>query len=154
MTRTWMPREQWDALVRGEGCVLCETIAQNAEDDFAFPVAELSVSRLRLAKNQYILGYCTLINKRHVCELHDLTPDERHQFSDDLARASQAIAKAFDAIKINLLLLGNSTPHLHAHIIPRYFNDPEPNRPIEPWAETRYLDDYSELLRKLRAALE
>jgi diadenosine tetraphosphate (Ap4A) HIT family hydrolase len=29
-------------------------------------------------------------------------------------------------------ILGNAIPHLHVHIIPRYFTDSAPQRPIDP----------------------
>jgi diadenosine tetraphosphate (Ap4A) HIT family hydrolase len=157
MTKTWMERERWDALVRGEDCVLCHAVATlaaaDAEDDYGFTVMEMSAGVLRLQKNQYVSGYTTLISKRHVCEIYEFTPAERVEFIADLARASQAITQAFGALKINLQILGNSTPHLHAHIIPRYYGDPKPDGPIDPWSEKRLLDDYSEPLRLIRAAL-
>jgi hypothetical protein len=28
----WMPREKWDALVRGEGCPLCVEVASSGAD--------------------------------------------------------------------------------------------------------------------------
>jgi diadenosine tetraphosphate (Ap4A) HIT family hydrolase len=157
MTKTWMSRERWDALVRGEDCLLCEVAATltapDAEDDYGFTIAEMSAGILRLQKNQYVAGYTTLISKRHVCEIYEFTPAERVEFFADLARASHAITQAYDALKINLSILGNSTPHLHAHIIPRYYGDPSPDAPIDPWTEKRYLADYTEPLRLIRAAL-
>ncbi len=31
--RTWMPRERWDALVRGEGCPFCPAVAATEPAD-------------------------------------------------------------------------------------------------------------------------
>ena len=36
----------------------------------------------------------------------------------------------FAAIKINYNVLGNSVPHLHTHIVPRYADDPRPGWPF------------------------
>jgi diadenosine tetraphosphate (Ap4A) HIT family hydrolase len=33
-------------------------------------------------------------------------------------------------VKLNYNLLGNSVPHLHTHIVPRYANDPRPGWPF------------------------
>jgi diadenosine tetraphosphate (Ap4A) HIT family hydrolase len=33
---------------------------------------------------------------------------------------------------MNYNILGNGVPHLHVHIIPRYFTDSAPHRPIDP----------------------
>ena len=64
-----MSRGQWDALVRGEGCPACaESISERANEHGYF-VADLDLSRLRLAANQYVNGYCALLScKKHVRE--------------------------------------------------------------------------------------
>ena len=73
MADQWMPREQWDALVRGEGCPLCAAVAaEQPADEYGYTVADLSLSRLRLAANQFVPGYCVLICARHVREPYDL----------------------------------------------------------------------------------
>ncbi|MFL5929545.1 MAG: HIT domain-containing protein [Gaiellaceae bacterium] len=36
---------------------------------------------------------------------------------------------AHDPAKLNLQILGNAVPHLHTHVVPRYLDDPEPERP-------------------------
>ena len=33
-------------------------------------------------------------------------------------------------VKMNCNLLGNSVPHLHTHIVPRYEDDPKPGWPF------------------------
>jgi diadenosine tetraphosphate (Ap4A) HIT family hydrolase len=33
---------------------------------------------------------------------------------------------------MNYQLLGNSVPHLHVHLVPRYLDDPAPGKPL-PW---------------------
>ena len=66
---TWMPRERWDALVRGEDCPLCATVrSTGATDEHGYTIADLQLSRLRLASNQFVPGYCVLI-----CTRADLT---------------------------------------------------------------------------------
>ena len=40
----------------------------------------------------------------------------------------------FDPVKLNYLTLGNTVPHLHTHVLPRYLDDPAPGGPI-PWEE-------------------
>ena len=129
----WAPLEEWDALVRGDGCPLCGAVASDAvADDYGHTVADLRLSRLRLASNQSSPGYCVLICGRHVCEPHELTADERERFFADLCDAGRAIATVFGAFKMNYQLLGNLVPHLHAHITPRYHGDPVPGGPISP----------------------
>jgi diadenosine tetraphosphate (Ap4A) HIT family hydrolase len=152
----WMPRERWDALVRGEDCPLCAE-CRSAEEENAegFTVARLRLSQVRLQRNQYVAGYAVLICARHVVEPHELAPDERDAFFDDLARAGRALARVFAPIKLNYQMLGNLVPHLHAHVVPRYYGDPAPGRPIDPGARAVALApaEYAERVRRLREAL-
>jgi diadenosine tetraphosphate (Ap4A) HIT family hydrolase len=41
----------------------------------------------------------------------------------------RGVQQVFNPAKLNVLMLGNSVPHLHAHIVPRYLDDPDPARP-------------------------
>jgi hypothetical protein len=43
----WMPRERWDALVRGENCVFCAQLAR--DDDFDGYGLSLRISRLHVS---------------------------------------------------------------------------------------------------------
>jgi diadenosine tetraphosphate (Ap4A) HIT family hydrolase len=129
----WMPRERWDALVRGEDCPLCAEIASDATaNEHGSAVVDLTVSRLRLAKNHWVPGYCVLISASHVREPYELGPNERAAFFDDLMRAGRAIERVYRPIKMNFQILGNAVPHLHCHIVPRHHGDPAPNRPLDP----------------------
>lgn len=133
MATEWMPRRAWDALVRGVGCPLCEEIAAtDLENAYGTTIADLRVSRLRLSSNQWVPGYCVLIAKTHVREPHELPHDERIAFFEDLMQASAAIEREVGADKMNLQILGNSVPHLHAHLVPRFYGDPAPGRPLDP----------------------
>jgi len=133
LTREWMPRDEWDALVRGEGCPLCEEIsATSPENAYGTTVVDLRVSRLRLPRNQWIPGYCVFIAKTHVREPHELPREERTAFFEDLTQASGAIEQVVHAATMNLQILGNCVPHLHAHVTPRFYGDPAPGRPLDP----------------------
>ena len=52
-------------------------------------------------------------------------------FMADLQIASKALKKVTGAVKINYELRGNTMPHLHMHLFPRYIDDPFPSAPIE-----------------------
>ena len=152
----WMARNRWDALVRGEGCPLCTEIdATDAANEYGYTVSDLQHSRLRLVRNQFVPGYCVLICARHVIEPYHLEPEERTLFVDDLMRAAQALDRVFTPIKMNYQVLGNAVPHLHAHLIPRYYGDPAPSRPLDPGLQTVILtsEEYAEHARRIRAVL-
>ena len=59
-------------------------------------------------------------------------------------------------VKMNYNLLGNSLPHLHTHVVPRYADDPKPGWPF-PFPEVDPRDLPEDELRRdvdaLRAAL-
>jgi diadenosine tetraphosphate (Ap4A) HIT family hydrolase len=153
-----MPRERWDALVRGEGCPLCgAVVATEASDAFGTTIADLGLGRLRLAANQFSPGYCVLICTRHVREPYDLTDAERARFFDDMMRAARALERVYAPTKMNFEILGNAVPHLHCHIVPRYYGDPAPERPLrlDLPEHTRLLpaEEYAEWAGRIRAAL-
>ena len=151
-----MPRERWDALVRGEGCPLCAALASDAErDDYGLTIAELPSGRLRLAAEQYVRGYSVLIAHRHVREPYEVSDGEAAQFFADLMRAGRALERVLSPAKMNFEILGNEVPHLHCHLLPRYYGDPAPGRPIDPWAETVRLpdDEQARLADAIREAL-
>ncbi len=139
----WMPRERWDALVRGENCPLCTAIiSKDREDDYGYTIADLRLSRLRLTANQSVAGYCVLICQRHVREPYELTPAEQSDFFRDMMDVGQALERVVEAVKMNFEILGNAIPHLHCHIKPRYYGDPAPGRPINPDDNVRLLDPH------------
>ncbi len=151
-----MPRPRWDALVRGQSCPLCaELRAPDDANEHGYPVAELDLSRLRLAANQAVAGYCVLICKQHVREPFELGRQERTLYFEDLMRAGRAIETVFGSIKLNFQMLGNLVPHLHTHITPRYYGDPAPGRPLDPSHQVHLLgaDHARERAELLRAAL-
>jgi diadenosine tetraphosphate (Ap4A) HIT family hydrolase len=128
-----MPRSQWDAWVRGEGCPLCRDLASNVRaNEYRYTVADLAASQLWLSVNQSVPGYCVLVCTKHVREPYDLAQNERMAFFEDMMRAAQALESVFHAVKMNFEILGNAVPHLHCHIKPRYYGDPAPGKPIHP----------------------
>jgi diadenosine tetraphosphate (Ap4A) HIT family hydrolase len=55
----------------------------------------------------------------------------------EMAEVAHALARAFDPRKLNCESLGNGTPHLHWHLIPRYATDPHPRGPV--WEDLAFL---------------
>lgn len=152
----WMPRDQWDALVTGEGCLACAEVASNEPvNEHGFCVADLDMSRLRLAANQFVTGYCVLLCHRHVREPYELSMQDRALFFEDMMRVGQALEMVFKPLKMNFNILGNAVPHLHVHILPRYYGDAAPHRPIDPNADRVLLGpgEYNRRIDLIRNAL-
>ncbi len=155
-SQEWMPREQWDALVRGQGCPACtEVTSGEPANEHGFFVADLDFSRLRLAANQFVTGYCVLLCHRHVREPYELSQQERSMFFEDMMRVGRARERVFDPMKMNFTILGNAVPHLHSHILPRYHGDPAPHHPIDPNADQVLLgpEEYKQRVDRIRSAL-
>lgn len=75
-------------------------------------------------------GYTIVIWRgRHVAEPTELSPDEASGYFGEVLRVARAIEAHYRPIKLNLEMLGNSLPHLHTHVIPRYVNDGSPGHP-------------------------
>lgn len=77
----WMPREQWEALWRGEGCSLCEAVAApDLLDATGLTVIDLPTGRLRLSRYPDTPGHCIFICRQHVCEPYYLPAAEQADF--------------------------------------------------------------------------
>jgi len=155
--RDWMPRDRWDALVRGEDCPACAEVTGIGRDNSeGYFVTDLSVSRLRLQREQHVPGWCVLLLRRHAREPHELPEAERIAFSEDMVRVGRALEQVYTALKINYSILGNIVPHLHAHIQPRYYGDPYPGGPVRPapgQAVALSADEAREQILRIRASL-
>ncbi len=97
---------------------------------------ESRVSVAKLNPDQAFEGYTFLTLKWHEEELYKLADKDRKQFLEDMSLVANALSKAFKPDKMNYELLGNSMPHLHWHLVPRYTSDPMWGRPI--WAGNRH----------------
>src|SRR5688572_12241211 len=69
-------------------------------------------------------GFCRVIWGAHVAEMTDLSGGERNHFMRVVFALEEALRAQLRPVKINLASLGNVTPHLHWHVIPRFGDDP------------------------------
>ena len=111
-------------------CLICERIAQIKKRENPYFVAELTTGYIVLGDFQFYKGYTLFLSKDHVSELSQLKRQVKTVFLKEMAQAAEAVYKAFKPLKLNYELLGNSDPHLHWHLFPRYKNDPSPNKPV------------------------
>jgi diadenosine tetraphosphate (Ap4A) HIT family hydrolase len=76
-------------------------------------------------------GYSIVIWRgRHVAEPTELSADEAAQYWQELLEAGRRIEQRLQPVKLNYDILGNSLPHLHTHVVPRYADDPKPGWPF------------------------
>jgi diadenosine tetraphosphate (Ap4A) HIT family hydrolase len=104
-------------------CAICERIARRESSPFF--IHDFRNSILVVGDHQFHRGYCVLLYKQHVREMHELSRDAQRQLFEELMAATSAIAKAFAPWKMNHACFGNQVPHLHWHIVPRYESDPD-----------------------------
>ena len=77
-------------------------------------------------------GFCRVIWNEHIKEMSDLVATDRQLFMDAVFQVEAVLRASLLPEKINLASLGNMTPHLHWHVIPRFTNDVAYPKPI--WA--------------------
>ena len=83
---------------------------------------------------QVLRGYCLLLPDPVVPHLNALPLDGQAAFLADLARLGQAVLELTGAARINYAMFGNLEPALHAHVHPRFADEPEALRSAHPWA--------------------
>ena len=75
--------------------------------------------------NQYYLGRCKVVLKRHIEDLTEIENNEREELFLILKNLRKIINESFGANLINYTSAGNITQHLHIHFIPRYNHEVE-----------------------------
>jgi diadenosine tetraphosphate (Ap4A) HIT family hydrolase len=107
--------------------------AQGRPDETEFGVrifaGELSDAYLQKADVQR--GYTIVVWRgRHVAEPTELTAAEASAYWLEVVTVGHALEEHLQPVKMNYDLLGNSLPHLHTHVLPRYADDPRPGWPF------------------------
>lgn len=116
--------QQWDN-AKVAGCELCaqvggELIWQNDQ------------LRVVLVDDKLFAGFTRVIWQEHVVEMTDLAPEQRSALMKTVCLVETIQREVLKPTKINLASLGNMTPHLHWHVIPRFEQDA--NFPNPVWA--------------------
>ncbi|MGH8750124.1 MAG: HIT family protein [Burkholderiales bacterium] len=75
-------------------------------------------------------GFCRVVWNAHVKEVTDLSETERLHLMRVVLAVETALRQLLAPDKINLASLGNMTPHLHWHVIPRFHDDPHYPNPV------------------------
>jgi diadenosine tetraphosphate (Ap4A) HIT family hydrolase len=97
-------------------------------------VARLYSGWAVFGERQFVRGYLLLLPDPVVANLNSLDAHARGAFLTDMTRLGDALLKVTAALRINYAMFGNQEPALHAHVIPRYPDEPEALRAAHPWA--------------------
>ncbi len=126
-------------------CELCRP-------DLGEVIIKTALFRVVLVDDANYPGYCRLIWNGHAREMTDLSKVNLATMWQALSKLEDVVRKVMRPDKINLASLGNATPHLHWHVIPRYQDDA--NFPDSIWASTdrqsKNVEERRALLPKLR----
>lgn len=96
-------------------------------------------------------GYVCLVSKQHVREPFELSEDDRRTWWDTVDRVADALNSTLRPHKLNYEIHGNTIPHLHLHLFPRWRGDRFAGRPID-WRDkaARSEDDRRAIVEGLR----
>jgi diadenosine tetraphosphate (Ap4A) HIT family hydrolase len=99
-----------------QDCIFCDTPGGEViwQDDFC---------RVVLVDDENYIGFCRVILNHHVKEMTDLDSESRARLMHVVFTIELVLRDVLKPEKINLASLGNKTPHLHWHVIPRFTTD-------------------------------
>jgi diadenosine tetraphosphate (Ap4A) HIT family hydrolase len=126
MTRTWA--EDWEARKQGVGCWFCGDRSYFGKPFYAGGAGDAYLERQGVARGHAVVVF----RDRHVADFTSLTAEEVAAYWRDIHAVARMIERVFAPCHMNYLLLGNTVPHLHVHVLPRYLDDPAPGKPL-PW---------------------
>lgn len=109
----------------GESCDLCH-------GDGGLLVFQHDRYRVVLVDEAAYPGFCRVIWQEHIQEMTDLAPSDRAMLMSAVWTVESTVREVMQPHKMNLASLGNMTPHLHWHVIPRHIDDAHFPSPI--WA--------------------
>lgn len=82
---------------------------------------------------QMVRGYSLVLPDPVVPDLNALDDAARATFLADVTHLGDALLEITNASRINYGILGNLEPALHAHVFPRYADEPEAYRTRPIW---------------------
>lgn len=143
-------------------CGICERIQKIQAGENPYFVRELNTGYVVIGDHQRIKGYSLFLCKECKEELHLLEPAFRDAFLHEMAIVAEAVYKAFEADKLNYMLLGaGANRHMHWHFYPRRPGDtPKPGPVFQLGSELlddRFLptpEELEELKGRLNAELD
>ncbi|MFC7342119.1 HIT family protein [Saccharopolyspora griseoalba] len=128
MTSGWPP--DWTDRISGASCEMCRS-QRNDEDQYGIRIHATEHTDAVLQRAAIQPGYTLVIWRgRHVVEPFELTDAEASAYWRDVLTVARALNAFYQPLKMNYETLGNTVPHLHTHLLPRYTEDPAPGRPF------------------------
>jgi diadenosine tetraphosphate (Ap4A) HIT family hydrolase len=96
-------------------------------------ICRVSSGWVVMGDGQFLKGYSLLLPDPVVPDLNALESESRMRFLYEMSAVGDALLEVTGAYRINYFILGNTEPALHAHIQPRYLDEPDEYRVIPAW---------------------
>ena len=136
-----------------EGCPHCVRLLKSKSGELFNQIWETPQVVVIAGDHQYFPGYCVVIAKTHIREMHHLESSLAARLFSDVLAVGRTIEAAYNSHKINYVSLGNVDEHLHWHVMPRYTDDPD--HKDHPWKNAGFFaqkpttGDHLEKLRRI-----
>ena len=109
----------------GSGFILDPQLANDT-----YEVGRMGLSRVLLMNDARFPWIILVPERSGMAELIDLSPSDRSQLWDEIARTSDALKSMYGPDKLNVAALGNMVRQLHVHVIARFASDPAWPKPV------------------------
>jgi diadenosine tetraphosphate (Ap4A) HIT family hydrolase len=145
----WSDPASWAKQRRPESCPIC---IRGVPLDV---LADFPATWITGGASAPLPGYACVVSKHHVVEPFELPVVASAAFWGDVMLAAAVVNRLFSPAKINYEIHGNTIPHLHLHLFPRFAGDPYEGGPIDPRRTgfQRSAGDLDRLRRELAQAL-
>lgn len=101
-------------------CGVCRSLSETT------PIWENDLWHVRHIDAPYgVAGWMMLITKRHVAGPAHFDDDEARSFGPVLKHLEKTLESVTGALRIYTAALGESWPHFHGHMVPRYASMPK-----------------------------
>ena len=118
-------------------------------------VTNLPLCNVRLMDNKLFPWVILVPRVADAAEWIDLSREQQHQLSDEIAVVSHILQALVTPDKLNVAALGNQVNQLHVHVIARYKGDKAWPNPVWGGAAEGYNEaESSRFIRELKSALD
>jgi histidine triad (HIT) family protein len=133
-------------------CVFCELLSTDSATWVARRRDAVAFAPLR--EGQLAPGHTLVVPRRHCVGVYDAEPSHLAATIELVQRVSQAMLGSLDASGVNVLnasgpASGQSVPHLHFHVVPRWSDDGAEMWPSDKAVHELPGDPYRALVRKI-----
>jgi diadenosine tetraphosphate (Ap4A) HIT family hydrolase len=102
-----------------------ERVEQAGRGEYPKTICRAPSGWVVLGDVQFLKGYCLLLPDPVVPDLNSMSLEARAAFMRDMTLLGDSVTEVTRCKRINYEILGNSEPALHAHVFPRFEDEPE-----------------------------